>query len=264
MESINEFFHTGLDIHILVKSTEQKYRTGYGRFLKANEGFYWYEESPNDFKDQVMAIVSRFNHPWTLCFCDDDVVVDHVDVVSFLKYITYDVNALSLRMGTHIDYCYPKDMKMVAPSFTVASELIKWRWVDYQRGLDWGYSMSLAGNIYRAEWLKDIWLQIPFTSPNLIEGLMAMRAPAHRPCQLSFSKQRVYNVANNLVQDVCANRHEGDPWMLPDVLNKQYLKGKKIDLSKIAGKVYNSANGPAIYEMINQRGEHREQMGLDN
>jgi hypothetical protein len=251
MESINEYFDTELDIHILAKATDKEYKKGYERFLSRYHGNSFYWEHEGNFKDQVMEIVDRFVHPWTLCFLDDDVFVEHVNVAPFLKHITDDTNALSLRMGTHLIYCYPKDRPMEQPQFsTVDSCIIKWNWSNCE--YDWGYPMSLGGNIYRAQWLKDFWHMLPFTAPNYIEGLMAMNPPWIRPCQISFTKQRLYNVANNLVQDVCDNRFEFDAWNMPSSLNGMYLSGQKIDLSKIAGKLYDSANGPAEYRMVKQ------------
>lgn len=250
LESINEYLGTELDIHILAKATGEEYEEGYrrltGRHLVPN--FIWEEDG--HFKNQVMAILNSFNHEWTLCFLDDDVVVDYIDVAPFLKHITADINAFSLRMGTHITYCYPKDKPMELPKIFMYpdGDLMEWNWSD--GSLDWGYPMSLGGNIYRAKWLKDFWSGLPFTGPNLIEGYMAMNPPWQRPNQVSFMKQKVYNVANNLVQTVCKNRYEKNVENDPDSLNTAYLDGYKIDLGTITGKTYISANGPAEYKLV--------------
>ena len=255
LESINKYFDTEdatmLDMHVLAKASDEKYREGYEHLLSRHmlDNFHW--EKDGNFKDQVMAIVDSFIHDWTVCFLDDDVFVDYVDVASFLRRITDDVNALSLRMGVHITYCYPKDRPMELPGFTVIDRsIIKWNWSDCD--FDWGYPMSLGGNVYRAQWLKDFWRKLPFTAPNYIEGYMAMNPPWQRPCQISFTRQKLYNVANNLVQDVCNNRYESKEIAnAVGNLNNMYLDGFKIDLSKIASKTYDSANGPAEYKMIN-------------
>ena len=255
MESINEYFKTELDIHVLAKATDREYEKGYERFLDRYplDNFHW--EGNVDFKDQVMAILNGFDREWTLCFLDDDVFVDYVDVAPFLKHITDDTNALSLRMGTHITYCYPKNRPMELPEFhsvdnSFVNNLVKWDWSCCE--LDWGYPMSLGGNIYRAKWLKDFWNMLPFTAPNYIEGLMACNPPLQRPYQISFTRQKLYNVANNLVQDVCRNRFESNESTAVEVLNRRYLAGAKIDIKKVSGRFYDSANGPAEYRLIKQ------------
>jgi len=251
IESIYKYFDTELDIHILAKSTDWEYKKGYAHFLSRYNVKNFYDEGNDNFKNQVMAILDSFDHPWTVCFLDDDVFIDYVNVTPCLKYITDDVNALSLRMGVHITYCYPKDRPMEQPEFTfVHNAIMKWNWSDCE--LDWGYPMSLGGNIYRAKWLKDFWRSLPFTAPNWIEGYMAMNPPRQRSHQISFTRQKLYNVANNLVQDVCDNRYDRKGKNCVRHLNDEYLKGKKIDLSKIASKTYDSANGPAEYKMVRQ------------
>ncbi len=242
-------FKFGAKMHILFKADSDEYDKGYRKLMKnGNLNLIWHEEDIA-FKDEVMQIVHGFDEPHTLCFVDDDVVIKSVNVISMLQIFDRnpEVNALSLRMGKHINYCYAKDTPQQIPEFIMDKEkVLKWNWVQAEH--DWGYPMSLAGNIYRTEELVPLWEKLPFNGPNYIEGYMAMNAPADdRPFQITYAYQRVYNIANNLVQTVCKNRHADKPEDAPEVLNELYLKGFRIQTSTLYGKSFNCANGEAEY-----------------
>ena len=255
--SIQQFFYTELDIHILAKATEEKFETGYKRFIEENQdyAFHW-EDQQNNFHNQVMGIVDNFRGHHTVCFLDDDVFIAPVDVNLFLKFIEPDVNALSLRMSPDITHCYAKNIDQAIPKFlhldgtAEGRNILKWNWSLEDRGTDWGYPMSLGGNIYKHAYLKNLWESIPFTAPNWIEGNMALLAPReYKPYQLCFKNQKLYNVANNLVQDVCLNRYKDDPADEVATMNVRYLNGEQLDLNAlIEDKHYNSANGEAEYK----------------
>ncbi len=255
LRSLDENFISGLDIHILAKATAAEYKKGYEKLIEKYMGkiFVWHWEVEGNFKDQVMAIVNNFDHDWTVCFCDDDVVLHRVDVDPYLSSIKHDINALSLRMGMNITHCYPKNIDMEQPDLHIMENgLMKWNWMHCRRDLDWGYPMSLGANIYRTSWLKNVWDYIDFSAPNYIEGNMAMLAYQNldwcdRPFQISFTEQKVLNVDNNLVQDVCNNRYDDSKGNAIPLLNSHYLQGFTIDLDYISSKIYNSANGSAEY-----------------
>ena len=259
LKSIQKNFHTENKIDVLVLSTDQIYERGYEIIKQRYSHASLHKQWPNaSFKDQVMAIVDLFDYDWTVCFLDDDVVINPVDLVPALEFITSDVNALSLRMHPGITTCYPKDMIMAMPDFQLCdNNLMKWNWAKYDPALDWGYPMSLGGNVYRHSYLKGIWEDIRFAAPNWMEGYMHMCRPiGWMPYQLAFTEQKVYNVANNLVQNVCDNRYEHNHNNSIEILNKKYLDGYEINLSKIEGRQYISANGPAEYKIIKREKRH--------
>ena len=244
----------GIDrVDILIKTTEDCYLQSYlslfdQSFDESNLDIHWhFENSYKDFKSAVMDIVRLFKEPYTIVFSDDDVVIRPVDL-DIIKHYKEDVNAISLRMGKHITYCYAKDVYMDLPQFVEQDGYILWNWQQYRRDLDWGYPMSMAGNIWRTEPLKELWNKIGFTAPNWIEGYMVGHAPQDKPFTVSFKEQHVYNVANNLVQTVCKNRHSGKYPV--EELNRKFLDGYRISTETLYGKTFNSANGEAEYKLI--------------
>lgn len=252
LRSINEFFLPRLDIHILAKATNSDYEDGYDKFLNENKNFHFYWEKPNLFKNQVMGIVHRFNYDHTICFLDDDVVVNTVPYIGEAILNDKQVNALSLRMSPKINYCYAKDIGMEIPKFVEQEEYLIWDWTKQPSHLDWGYPMSLGGNIYSHYYLFSLWDKIFFDSPNYIEGYMHLERSTWHNLQACFKEQKVYNVANNLVQTVCKNRFQRKNENSPKQLNEKYLDGYHIDLKTICNKRYNSANGPARYKLIKE------------
>jgi len=238
-------------LHVLYKADNEEYDKAYLhliRTLHPHLNAIWKHEEVA-FKDEVMRIANRFDEPYILCFVDDDVVIKNINIVPMLQIFNRNsnINALSLRMGKHIDYCYAKDQPQRVPDFIQTKErILKWDWTKAEH--DWGYPMSLAGNIYRTEEIVELWRKLPFTSPNYMEGYMAQQAPAQtRPYQMTFAFQRVYNVANNLVQTVCNNRHKDAPGDAPALLNDHYLKGYRLSTETLYNKSFNCANGEVEY-----------------
>ena len=119
LRSIDQyFFIVPRDVHVLVKATTEDYDEGYGILRKRYRDVVIHRQWPDTpFKDQVMDIVDSFNYDYTVCFLDDDVVINRVDVLPTLAFMDLDVNALSLRMSPEMDYCYPKDQFMKVPKF---------------------------------------------------------------------------------------------------------------------------------------------------
>ncbi len=267
MQSINDNLK-GIkkDIHILYRHTNSSYQAGYSKFYEKwceFDKFYFYLETGKicgdmSFKENVLNISNSFIYSYTLCLLDDDVIINPITKNEFIKGIEHlnnrnHINALSCRMGWNIERCYPKDCPMEKPQplASVDDIFMMWDWTDCLNTIDWGYPMSLGGNIYRQKELNDLWHGIEFDSPNYIEGNMHLNRPSQkRPYQLSFKSQRIYNVANNLVQIVCENRFEHTVENEPNVLNRKWLNGHVIDKNKLYGKVFDSANGPAEYQLI--------------
>lgn len=254
LRSIRDNFKDINHINVLIKATNRKYRKSYDKIFDDSvdlPGYSFWYEAKEIFKEDVMQIVDGsffLSNEHTICFCDDDVVIRPIDL-EILKYFKNDVNAISLRMGKHINYCYPKNAHMELPTLVEYNgKYMMWNWQHYNRHLDWGYPMSLAGNIYRTEFLKDLWNKIPFDAPNWMEGYMALNAPKDKPYQVSYQEQHVYNVAVNLVQTVCKNRHSGKYPI--EKLNQKFLDGYIISTETLYNKTFNSANGEAEYKLI--------------
>jgi len=250
LRSIRDNFKDIKAVYVLAKGTTLEYWQGYWkvsdyiqkppRVLIRNEG--------DDFRKMTLqSIRTDCIYPYTIIFSDDDVVIRPVDL-DILRHYKDDVNAITLRMGKHITYCYAKDVYMDLPTFVEQDKYMLWNWQQYRRDLDWGYPMSMAGNIWRTEPLKELWNKIDFTAPNWIEGYMVGHAPRDKPYTVSFKEQHVYNVANNLVQTVCKNRHSGKYPV--EELNQKFLDGYRISTETLYGKTFNSANGEAEYKLI--------------
>ena len=248
LRSIRDNFKDIRTVHVIWKYTETKYWKGYQKLFKECDKpeLVRIQERP-DFRETVMDIVKLFDKPYTIIFADDDVVIQPVNL-DILRHYKDEVNAITLRMGKHITYCYAKDIYMTLPPFVEQDGYMLWNWRLYPGHLDWGYPMSMAGNIWRTEPLKELWNKIPFDAPNWIEGHMVMHRPTDKPFTVSFKEQHVYNVANNLVQTVCKNRHSGKYPI--EELNRKFLDGYRISTETLYGKTFNSTNGEAEYKLI--------------
>ena len=247
-------------VQILAKITSDNYRAGYEITKERYSNYTLIEEMPHQsFKGQLNKLLSGAIYPYTLCFLDDDVVINSVDMLQVFKGMKMNyINAFSLRMGKNITYCYPKAQEMVQPSFnSFSNNTMMWDWTEYNPSLDWGYPMSVGGNVYRTDDFKILCTELDYDGPNYLEGYMHIFRPTNsRPIQVSFTEQKVYNVANNLVQEVSPNRFEGNTENDVSILNAKYLDGKKIDKYRLYGRVFNSANGPAEYKIKKRESKH--------
>lgn len=252
LRSIKDNFTNKLDIYILGKTTTKQYKKGYRRLLKKHKYLKFYEETPGDFRLQVLGIMDKFKYNYTLCFVDDDVVIRAVKATKGINLLDSDpaILAFSLRMGKHIDYCYAKDQSQPLPDFVDTHGLLKWNWTVQRHDIDWGYPISVAGNIYRAGWFHLLLQTNQFDSPNMIEGMMSANRPFDQPSNICYPNQRVYNVANNLVQTVCKNRFSIDHFYDTKYLNDLYLDGYIISTETLYNKKFNCANGECEFKFI--------------
>ena len=245
LTSIKERFPQVDDIYILIKSTDIQYDKGYEIVYRSDvsRGCRFFTEI--DFKMQAMHILEKaIKHKYMICFCDDDIVIRQISInfTALDSWLAKGVNAFSLRMGKEITYSYAQDMDLVQPNFTQMGDYLYWNWAKGNPKEDWYYPMSVAGNIYRKDRIIELWNNLPFTNPNLIEGYMDMNRNFNYPYQMSYDKMHVLNVANNLVQDVCKNRADNNQLFSVFNLNKLFLNGKRLSTKPFYDQTFNSPN----------------------
>jgi len=156
--------------------------------------------------------------------------------------------SFSLRLGRGLDACYSCSCAQREPSFTQEGEILVFNHVN--EGGDYGYPISLDGNIFRAKEFNDLCYRIDFrfSSPNTLESaLSAISKHSYLPNTACFIEPKLFNIPDNIVNTDIRNRNEqNDPARFLRIWND----GRKIDIWKFAGVKNTSCHFPMEYEYV--------------
>ena len=194
------------------------------------------------FRDQVTKITSESGY--FIAFLVDDIIFKEkfsVDVpVSVLNQVG-DSLCFSLRLGLHLDYCYPVDRPMKVPDGTVSNGVFFWDWTSAE--LDWNYPLSLDGHVFRRDQMLQMISAIQFKNPNEFEAVLQFIAKQYqlpRICS-SFVRSPLLNVPMNRVQDEFKNRCLD---VTVESLHDLWRAGNVIDLTRLDGYINHGAHEP--------------------
>ena len=210
----------GEDIKVLY-SYDTEYKKGYDKLKKMYPEVEF--ELETDFRQQV---IDSLGGRYTVYYCDDDVIIrPYIDITDRLNNL--DIACISQRMGQNYDYCFDSDVPVEIPRFI--DNL--WEWQKYP--LDWGYPMSVLGNIFRTEDIKPIIEMTPFRCPNTFEGNLA-KNPIQKPLMVGFKEARNINLPQNLVQTISPKNRAGT-LSIKEAYDR-FMNGQIIDLDDVIEK----------------------------
>lgn len=217
---------------VLYKSSSDILDRGYEKAKKtlAFVNLSWVREQ--DFRKQIIDLLETdskkvmflvddiiFVRPWSLTDQQIQLVEHHMML------------ATSLRLHPGINFCYATDKPSSVPKFV---KQYIWTWQTGEG--DWGYPMSVDGNVYRTEMIKRLISNLNFTNPNSFEAALDSAKvgplmPSHMACYLDGPK--LVNIPANRVQHQYKNRF-ADGYSAEE-LNTFYLAGKEIDIEAYDG-----------------------------
>jgi len=215
-------------ISVVWLATNEEFKAGYQQLQTYLPTVNWISQS--EFKKDVVSALDP-GYSLTMFLVDDDVFIDSFSLtdkeIGLAKSHT-GVVATSLRLWEGSTYCYPINKDQKIPEFVKSCV---WKWSGQQG--DWGYPMSVDGNIYRTSFVRPLCLINVYRNPNEFEAmLMSVKdKPEYMVCYRKGSK--LLNVPANLVQDVFPNRHSNR--FSVKNLNDRYLGGDVISLENITG-----------------------------
>jgi len=182
-------------------------------------------------KDTLAAIFASTNQH--CAFLVDDIVfktgVSFKDIVNLIS-ANDGVLTFSMRLGLHLNFCYPSNSDQPVPNGNVINEIFVWEWTNGKG--DWGYPISLDGHVLRKHDVLKWTSRINFNNPNQYEDYMQATAkmekiPTHCVCHTSSI---IVNLPLNRVQSEYQNRC-GD--ISPEELLEIWQQGKKIDVKAV-------------------------------
>lgn len=163
-----------------------------------------------------------------------------------------EILCVSLRLDKNINVCYASSTLQNVP--TLLEKFPMWDWSKAEG--DWGYPMSLDGNVYLTKTIKKIIRGLEFENPNDLESKMDIYArqnvgilPKMMVC--FFERSRLFNVPANRVQEVFQNRSENS-YTVEDLNHKFYKEGMVIDISTLDAVKNTSCHWAFDYEFVEE------------
>lgn len=216
------------NIVVIYTSSSKEYSDGYKLCKERHPDISWYPE--HHFKNDVCSFVDN-NFKFTTFMVDDDIVIG-----TWAKDALWDkletcgeTYTLAHRLGKHINWNYVNNNSTPAPDSNTSC----YRWQDHPPLSDWGYPMSIQGNVFRTSDLREYVKKLNFNCPNAFEGSMYHHPLTGSPFVLYYDKAKIIGLQVNRVASTSTNRHMKVEDMGQITLNKKWLDNKRINLQPI-------------------------------
>lgn len=219
------------NISVLYKASTASFHEGYEKaknLLDDISNLEWLPE--NNFQEQTRSLVNRTDAALTMFLVDDIIFVSPVSLEDNQIRLLENPSllAVSLRLHSGVKSCYATNQATSVPRFVKGCV---WDWRQAEG--DWKYPMSVDGNIYRTDLIKQFVNALQFTNPNTLEAAFdsaktSPGMPTHLCCYPDAP--RLINIPANRVQNIFENRFAKG--YSAEELNKLFLNGKRIDVAQ--------------------------------
>jgi hypothetical protein len=200
---------------------------------------FLHEES---FRDQVLSLVDESGEHCAF-LVDDIIFKESVDCDTPVQILRDHprIFCFSLRLGVHLDHCFPLGSAMRVPDGAVSSGYFVWNWRNSEH--DWNYPLSLDGHIFRTDQMKQMAEAVNYRNPNEFEAALQMlsKHPGLPPECISSVRSTILNVPMNRVQDEFKNRCLD---VSVEDLHDEWKRGNEIDRSRLVGYINHGAHEP--------------------
>jgi hypothetical protein len=211
-------------VNVIYISSDENYEESYSVLRDIHSEVNYIRE--RNFKEDLIKLIDT-NMKYTVFFVDDIVWKERFSVKSNefrLLQNDPEILCLSLRLDRHLSYCYAYDMTMDAPEFDKQN---CWSWNGMDG--DFGYPMSLDGHIYRTDDILPLLKELPYDSPNKLEGVLSQN-PIDRSKMICLEKAAIFNMPINKVQTHVPNRYGS---ISAEHLNQVFLDGYGISYAPL-------------------------------
>lgn len=234
LESVQRYITGFEDITVLYRASNALFATGYEKVKDAFPIVQFVAQSAEDpkqnFKPNLQKILFDSSSEYILFGVDDLIVKDFVDLKLCMDQMEKTgAYGFYLRMGRHINHCYPSDQpQTVPPSQLLTSGIYAW---DLETGeYDWGIANSLDMTLFKKEQLKEALAQLKYQTPNSLEITWAEKCAPERAIGLYFERSKLVNIPMNIVGGT------GNPnmnYLSTEELLAKFNQGLKIDIEPL-------------------------------
>jgi len=194
-------------------------------------------------------------------FLVDDIVFTESWRFSSLLPFSTESSIVSLRLGSNLNWSYTNDRRQRVPKLVGLSQfesaagdprdadaLFSWKWIRGES--DWAYPLSLDGNVFRVEPLRQLVSQLDFHSPNSLEARLQKHASMFlMTWGVCFGKSRLVNLPLNRVQNDIPNRHGQ---ISAQELLEVWSDGVRVDTAALRGLVNCSAHQEVTLPLLHR------------
>lgn len=233
LTSLKKYFNefNQANISVLFKATNKDYDDAYRILMSTTpENISFIDDNEfGSFRPTVMNLLSqKTNNEYTMFLVDDIVFRDYFSISDeiFSNLSSPDMLSVSLRLYEKVNHCYATNSPSPLPSFTLGNV---WKWGNASG--DWGYPMSVDGNVFKTEFINNLLKTVVpnFDNPNSFEAslnhpFVKQNLPKYLCCYIQKSK--LINNPANRVQDIYQNRITGA--FNPEEINQLFLEGKRL------------------------------------
>lgn len=238
-----------IQISVIYKTTNEDYKKGYESLLTEFNYINFINETQS-FKKTLLTLFSQNKSPLTMFLVDDIIFVSPISLQDKQFELIKNPNMLciSLRLYEGITDCYATGQTSPVPKFIKGNV---WSWLN-QSG-DWGYPMSVDGNIFKTDTIRYFVENGSYSNPNTFEaaldGYKNNFSNLYLCCYMDVP--RLINIPENRVQNLFNNRFAKG--YTAEELNKEFLNNKIIDIEHYQGMKSNTVHVPAGLKLIEKR-----------
>ncbi len=240
-------------LHVLFLATGDAYRAAYDEVFRLSPAPLGRVIAERAFRDDLVALVNEVVAPRLFFLVDDIVFIREVDLAP-LTALDAGRFVPSLRLGEHLRRAYTFDRDQPLPPFRRRAvrdpDLLCWRWKD--GALDWGYPLSVDGNVFSTGEMRILARTLKFSAPNSFEAALQVHARRFRKrLGVCHREARVLNVPCARVQVEIDNRSGNvDPGELLEV----WRSGRRLDHRRLYGIRNESAHQEVELVFVTREG----------
>jgi hypothetical protein len=180
------------------------------------------------FRNDLIHQLEQLTQKHVFFLVDDILFIRPMDLndwkdIDTTKYIP------SIRLGKNIDYSYAHQQVQSMPVLEASGrDLYTWNWKDGE--YDWGYPLSVDGNIFSRAELLSLIKSISFKAPNTLERELQRARPFFLQRKgITYGLPRIVNNPCNKVQ-VEIDNPSGN--VSPEYLLQKWNDGFELDIDK--------------------------------
>lgn len=253
------YFVTTDDVYykvVLISKETEETKTYYRKYCYGLVDDQLDDNGTKPFKQLVQEATKTSDY---VSFLVDDIIwKGFVDLLEDeeLKNFEQEKESLcfSFRLGTNIVGSFVEGRAYDRSEIPYINELGRFNWK--QGGGDWGYPMSLDGNVFRQTTIGPLIDKLEFNNPNQLEAQLAMWATRNKHtlpdyCYCYNSQSKLLNIPCNRVQDEFPNKTLNK--QSADDLLELMKQDKMIDWKQYSGTRNTSPHWTVPYKFINRK-----------
>lgn len=229
IRSFVDHVHVRSNTYVIYKASNEDFQKGYDKCIERYPYIKFLKEE--NFKQDLISIFDTEppEQQHVMFLVDDIHFMNNIkqDDVQF-DYLEFsEMVAISSRLSKNVNYCYALDRDVKTPKFVKGCV---WNW-KHEQG-DWGYPMSVDGNIYKRSFIEPYVRYSTYSNPNTFEAALAyninhMSRDKNLLCCYDEAS-RLVNVPMNRVQSQFPNRYGKREELTAEKLNEMFLNNEEL------------------------------------